>query len=361
MDNDYTHSYNNNGGNDITRTQPQQPSVGNRPPFRQAPPMPPQGYGPGRPPVQRPNQYHRPSQPNPRPNKGISPIAIIAITVAGLAIVVVLFIFVIKPLIWGDNNRTIDRNIHDERTLDNNSSATTEAVNSSNNIFNQIEQNMVSINGGTFTMGATYEQSDMAMNREYPAHSVTVSNFKISKYEVTQEQWKAVMSDNPSVNIGDNRPVDNVSWNDCQRFISRLNELTGKNYRLPTEAEWEFAARGGNNSQNYIYSGSDYAESVAWHSGNSGNTTHDVGQLQPNELGLYDMSGNVFEWCSDFFGDYTYNEQYDPTGPGSNSSNQHVGRGGGYNLGQKLCRVSGRTPGKAGYRSNSLGLRLAHD
>lgn len=359
MDNKYTRPYNNNGGDDTTRTQPQHSSMGNRPPFRQAPPMPPQGYRPSRPPMQRPSQYTRPIPPKPRHNKGISPIAIIAIAVAGIAIVVSLFIFVIKPLIWSDNNRSLNRDIYDERGLTDNSVAT--EANSSNNIFNQIEQNMVSVNGGTFTMGATFEQNDMAMSREYPTHTVTVPNFKISKYEVTQEQWKAVMSDNPSVNIGDNRPVDNVSWNDCQRFISRLNELTGKNYRLPTEAEWEFAARGGNHTQNCIYSGSDYAESVAWHNGNSGNTTHDVGQKQPNELEIYDMSGNVFEWCSDFYGNYSYDDQYDPTGPGSSSSNQHVGRGGGYNLGHKLCRVSGRTPGKADYRSNSLGLRLAHD
>lgn len=360
MDNSYNRPYNNNGGDDITRTQPQRPPMGSRPPFRQAPPMPPQGYGPGRPPMQQPTQYTRPISSKPRPNKGLTPIAIIAIAVAGIAIVVALFIFVIKPLIWSDNNRTLNRDIHDESVLADNSTVSTE-VNSSNSIFNQIEQNMVSVNGGTFTMGATFEQNDMAMSREYPTHTVTVSNFKISKYEVSQEQWKAVMSDNPSVNIGDNRPVDNVSWNDCQRFISRLNELTGKNYRLPTEAEWEFAARGGNHAQNCIYSGSDYAESVAWHSGNSGNATHDVGQLQPNELGLYDMSGNVFEWCSDFYGEYSRSDQHDPTGPGSNSSNQHVGRGGGYNLGDKLCRVSGRTPGKANYKSNSLGLRLAHD
>ena len=358
MNNDYTRPYNNNGGDDITRTQPQRPPIGNRPPFRQAPPMPPQGNRSNLPPMRQPNQYTRPIN-NPQQNKrnGISPLAIIAIGVACVAIAVVLFIFVVKPLIDNGNEERLTTSREQLAPLSEN----TLTASSSNNIFDEIEQNMVSVNGGTFTMGATFEQNDMAMSREYPTHTVTVPNFKISKYEVTQKQWKAVMTDNPSVNIGDNRPVDNVSWNDCQQFINRLNELTGKNYRLPTEAEWEFAARGGNYAQNCIYSGSDYSESVAWHSGNSGNTTHEVGQKQPNELGLYDMSGNVFEWCSDYYGDYSYNDQYNPTGPGSNSSNQHVGRGGGYNLGHKLCRVSGRTPGKANYKSNSLGLRLAHD
>lgn len=348
-----------NDDTSVTRTQPQ------RPQFKTPPPMPPMGNRSNLPPMRGNTNNMRPPQPPkpPQNNKknSLSPIAIIAIAVSALAIIIALFIFVIKPLVFDGNDsegrRTTER-INDTQISP--ESTSNPATSTNDRILAQIENDMVTINGGTISIGATYEQEN-PMDREYPIHEVTISSFKLSRYEVTQEQWQAVMTENPSHNIGANRPVDNVSWNDCQRFINRLNQLTGKNYRLPTEAEWEFAARGGNNSRNCQFSGSDYADGVAWHSGNSGNTSHDVGQKQPNELGLYDMSGNVFEWCSDFYGNYSYGHQYDPTGPSSSSSNQHVGRGGGYNLGAKFCRVSGRTPGKANYKSTSLGLRLAHD
>ena len=150
---------------------------------------------------------------------------------------------------------------------------------------------MVYVSGGTFTMGATSEQGSDAYDWEKPAHSVTLSGYYIGKYEVTQELWKAVMGSNPSRFKGDNLPVEQVSWDDVQEFLRKLNAMTGKRYRLPTEAEWEFAARGGNSSRGYKYSGSNSLGSVAWYYDNSGSRTHAVGTKSPNELGIYDMSG----------------------------------------------------------------------
>jgi len=155
------------------------------------------------------------------------------------------------------------------------------------------EWGMVFVEGGTFMMGATSEQESDAFDWEKPAHRVTLSDFYIGKYEVTQAQWKAVMGSNPSYFKGDNLPVERVSWGDCQEFIRKLNERTGLTFRLPTEAEWDYAARGGNRSRGYKYSGSDDPDEVAWYWDNSGIKTHPVGQKRANELGLYDMSGNV--------------------------------------------------------------------
>lgn len=191
---------------------------------------------------------------------------------------------------------------------------------------NKLINNMVYVSGGTFTMGATSEQGSDVRSDEKPTHSVTLSSYYICKYEVTQALWRAVMGSNPSNFKGDNLPVESVSWNDCQTFINRLNSYTGRNFRLPTEAEWEFAARGGNYSRHYKYSGSNYIGDVAWYDNNSGNRTHPVGTKQPNELGLYDMSGNVYEWCSDWDGSYSSYSQSDPTGP--NSGSCRVERGG---------------------------------
>jgi formylglycine-generating enzyme required for sulfatase activity len=162
------------------------------------------------------------------------------------------------------------------------------------------EPEMVFVEGGTFLMGSSIGDAD-----EQPIHKVTLSSFSIGKYEVTQAQWQAVMGNNPSYNKGcDNCPVEQVSWNDIQGYIQKLNAQTGKQYRLPTEAEWEYAARGGKKSRDYNYSGSDYMRNVAWSNGNSGSSSHSVGGKQPNELGIYDMSGNVWEWCSDWYGPY---------------------------------------------------------
>jgi len=206
-------------------------------------------------------------------------------------------------------------------------------------------------------MGATSEQGSDAYDGEKPTHQVTVSSFSIGKYEVTQEEWEAVMGKNPSYYKGAKRPVEEVSWNDCQEFIRKLNSLTGKQFRLPTEAEWEFAARGGTKSNHYKYAGSNTLSSVAWYDDNSGSTTHPVGQKSPNELGLYDMSGNVWEWCQDWYGDYSSSAQTNPKGPSSGS--YRVVRGGSWDDDARLCRVSSRFIFTPGVTSYSLGLRLA--
>ena len=213
---------------------------------------------------------------------------------------------------------------------------------------------MVYVSGGTFTMGATSEQGNDAGSNEKPAHSVTLDGYYIGKYEVTQALWKAVMDNNPSNFKGDNLPVENVSWNDVQEFIQKLNTMTGKHYRLPTEAEWEFAARGGNNSRGYKYSGSNNIEVVTWY---YRNCTHVVGTKSPNELGIYDMSGNVWEWCQDWYGSYSSSSQLNPTGP--NSGSNCVLRGGSWDDEARFCRVSYRDYGIPDYRCINIGFRLA--
>ena len=218
------------------------------------------------------------------------------------------------------------------------------------------EIEMVWVSGGTFTMGATSEQGSDAYDWEKPAHSVTLSGYYIGKYEVTQKLWKAVMGSNPSGFKGDNLPVENVNWNDVQTFIRKLNQLTGKNYRLPTEAEWEYAARGGNNSRGNKYSGSDNVGSVAWYYENSGSTTHPVGSKSPNELGIYDMSGNVWEWCQDWYGYYSSSSQRNPKGPASGS--HRVYRGGSWLNNARYCRVSDRSYISPDHRNYILGFRL---
>lgn len=221
---------------------------------------------------------------------------------------------------------------------------------------NGVSFEMIPVEGGTFTMGATAEQGADAFDDEKPAHKVNLSSYAIGKYEVTQALWKAVMGNNPSNWQGDNLPVEQVSWNDCQTFISKLNAITGKNFRLPTEAEWEFAARGGKKSKGYKYSGSNDLDEVAWYANNSGSKTHPVGTKKPNELGIYDMSGNVWEWCGDWFGDYISSFQTNPTGPSSRSG--RVNRGGGWSSIAWDCRVSGRSGDYPGRRSYLIGLRL---
>jgi formylglycine-generating enzyme required for sulfatase activity len=215
------------------------------------------------------------------------------------------------------------------------------------------EGQMVFVQGGSFMMG-----SNDGSGNEKPEHQVTLSNFYIGKFQVTQVQWKAIMGDNPSYYKGDDLPVESVSWYDVQEFIKKMKEKTGRIYRLPTEAEWEYAAQGGQNSKGYKYAGSDNLSEVAWYADNSGSKTHPVGQKKSNELGLYDMSGNVWEWCADWYGsDYYKNSpKNNPTGPvnGSNS----VRRGGSWDGHAGICRVSRRsryTPDLRGYR---LGFRL---
>ena len=206
---------------------------------------------------------------------------------------------------------------------------------------NGVAFKMVKVAGGTFQMGATSEQGSKAYDGGYPVHSVTLSDYYIGQTEVTQELWEAVMGINPSKFKGDNQcPVEKVSWEDCQEFIEKLNRLTGKNFRLPTEAEWEYAARGGNKSKGYKYSGSNDADAVAWYGDNSGGKTHPVATKQSNELGLYDMSGNVWEWCQDWYGDYSSNSQTNPRGASTGSL--RVLRGGSWNDIARGVRVSYR-------------------
>ncbi len=225
---------------------------------------------------------------------------------------------------------------------------------------NDVSFTMVAVEGGTFTMGATPEQGSDAESNEKPAHQVTLSGYSIGQTEVTQALWVAVMGSNPSQFTGDlQRPVEWVSWEDCQSFIAKLNQLTGQNFRLPTEAEWEFAARGGNKSKGYKYAGSNTLGDVAWCKATSGDKTHAVATKSPNELGLYDMSGNVCEWCQDGYGAYSSGAQVNPTGPASGWS--RVIRGGGWIFDAWYCRVSNRDNCSPSSRLNLSyqGLRLA--
>ena len=222
---------------------------------------------------------------------------------------------------------------------------------------NGVSFKMIRVEGGTFTMGATSEQGSDAYNDEKPTHRVTLSTYYMGETEVTQALWQAVMGSNPSNFQGANRPVEKVTWDDCKTFISKLNSLTGKNFRLPTEAEWEYAARGGNRSNGYKYSGSNALGNVAWYDDNSGGETHPVKTKSPNELGLYDMSGNVREWCQDRYGTYESGAQTNPMGPSSGSL--RVCRGGGWSNDAGGCRVSYRSYNAPGDRLSDLGLRLA--
>lgn len=220
---------------------------------------------------------------------------------------------------------------------------------------------MMLVEGGTFEMGATAEQgTDEPDENEYPVHTVNLSSYYICQTEVTQELWKTVMHDNPSLIIGDlSRPVDCVKWDMCQNFIAALNTLLENRVeiRMPTEAEWEFAARGGNKSQGYKYAGSNNADDVAWYDANSDGKTHPVATKSPNELGLYDMSGNLWEWCSDWQGHYRPAELTNPTGP--DNGTHHIMRGGSWTYDPSFCRVSRRNYISSVIRASNCGLRLA--
>ena len=218
---------------------------------------------------------------------------------------------------------------------------------------NGISFTMKLVEGGTFQMGSNDSDAD---SDEKPVHNVTLSSYYIGETEVTQALWKAVMGSNPSFYKGDNLPVEQVSWNDIQEFIRKLNQKTEKNFRLPTEAEWEYAARGGKTSKGYKYAGSNTIDNVAWYIDNSGSKTHAVKGKNPNELGFYDMTGNVLEWCSDWYGSYSSGSQTNPQGPSSGSS--RVLRGGGwYNI-ARYCRVSDRNSSAPVSSGIDLGFRL---
>ena len=221
-----------------------------------------------------------------------------------------------------------------------------------------VEFTMVAVEGGTFSMG-----SNDGYDYEKPIHQVTLDSYCIGQTEVTQALWQAVMGSNPSYFKGTSNPVENVSYKDCIRFIKKLNKLLkdqlpqGRKFRLPTEAEWEFAARGGNKSKGYKYSGSNSISTVAWYGGNSGDTTHPVKQKASNELGLYDMSGNVSEWCRDWYGYYSSSPQNNPKGPGKGYG--RMLRGGSWYTAVQHCRSADRRSSDPGRRGNSCGLRLA--
>lgn len=209
---------------------------------------------------------------------------------------------------------------------------------------------------GTFTMGATSEQENPE-NYEKPAHQVTLTNgYYIGQTEVTQALWKAVMGSNPSYFKGNNLPVEQVSWYDCLNFIARLNDMTGQRFRMPSEAEWEYAARGGHQSRGTQYSGAYSIDNCAWYYGNSRYKTHPVATKQANELGIYDMSGNVREWCQDWYGSYSSNAVTNPTG--SSAGSLRVNRGGSWLYDAGDCRVAIRYCDSPDDRYDHLGLRL---
>ena len=210
---------------------------------------------------------------------------------------------------------------------------------------------MILVEGGTFRMGAAPEQTQSGMkvlDDEYPVHNVTLSTFYLAEFEITSGLWDAVMSGKEYTGYGDEDKPETGSWEDFDNFIAELNRQTGYNFRMPTEAEWEYAARGGRYSKGYVYPGSNYHDEVAWNYRNSGDShlsevewnwwtmrgnncrRHVAGQLKPNELGLYDMGGNVDEWCSDLYGPYSRLDQTNPTGAEPGSTTYHVSRGGSY-------------------------------
>ncbi len=234
---------------------------------------------------------------------------------------------------------------------------------------------MVLVSGGSFTMGCTHEQGSDCNLDEKPASIKKIKTFSISKYEITQIQWESLMGNNPSSNIGCAQcPVENVSWDDIQYFITKLNARTGKKYRLPTEEEWEYAARGGKQSSGFKYSGSNSLDEVGWYYENSGDRrlddnywsassvernngrSHPVGQKKSNELGLFDMSGNVYEWCNDWYKNYHGNKYV-----GDFTGWYRVLRGGGWGIDAKECRVTLRDNSPMDYRNFTVGFRLVSD
>ena len=229
-----------------------------------------------------------------------------------------------------------------------------------------LANDMIKVQGGTFLMGAAENDTD-ARSDEKPQHSVTLSDYYICKYEVTQELWQAVMDSTSNCNIGwtednglgEEYPAYEVDWNDCISFIQRLNAITGLKFRLPTEAEWEYAARGGRNSKGYMYAGGNVIADVAWYGYNSDNKSHEVMQKKANELGLYDMTGNVFEWCSDWYADdyYSHSEAVNPKGPSGGS--YRVCRGGCMHFSTVGCRLSYRYSDYPDCRARNTGFRLA--
>lgn len=230
---------------------------------------------------------------------------------------------------------------------------------------NGVSFTMVGVEGGTFTMGITHDEvshdnSYYATRSSIPAHQVTVSDFYIGETEVTQMLWNAVMGSYPGYFPGKpDHPVSGASWNECQAFIQKLNELTGKQFRMHTEAEWEYAALGGNKSQGYKYAGSDNIDEVAWYVNNSFKDycTRPVAYKKPNELGIYDMTGNIHEWCQDWYGAFPETSKTNPTGPATGTN--RVARGGGWDSKTYNCVIKYRYSAPPTFKSGHFGLRLA--
>ena len=222
---------------------------------------------------------------------------------------------------------------------------------------NGVTFKMIEVKGGSFMMGSAQDAFG-AESDEFPMHKATVDDFHIAETEVTQELWLAVMGSNPS-GYTDNAqlPVESVTWFDCQNFIEKLNQLTGEKFRMPTEAEWEYAARGGRNSKGYLYSGSDTLAIVGWYKDNAEERPHKVKQLVPNELGIYDMSGNIWEWCSDWQADYTAEDAINPQGP--EQGRTRIVRGGSWLVDAAVCRSADRSSGAPRGGGCIVGLRLA--
>ena len=232
------------------------------------------------------------------------------------------------------------------------------------NLGSSVTFKMITVEGGTFYMGATLEQSNPRVD-EAPAHEVTLSSFLIGETEVTQELWQLVTGCRPTADsyqwdskygVGKEYPAYFINHNDCLAFIEKLNSLTGLKFRLPTEAEWEYAARGGKKSQHFQYSGSDNLDDVAWSDCYSKQKLQPVKSKNANELGIYDMSGNVGEWCSDIYGGYSSEAQTDPTGP--KEGTEYVNRGGRWYFPPVAARNAYRTRYDGSMRYSNLGLRL---
>ena len=226
---------------------------------------------------------------------------------------------------------------------------------------NWVEIEMVFVNGGKFRMGCPNLDGTGCLSDERPRHEVKLRGYYIGKYQVTQGQWKAVMGANPAFFTGgDDRPVDQVSWNDAQEFIKKLNEMTGKKYRLPTEAEWEYAALGGEDDKGEPFGGHEFLADIAWYSYNSRGQTNPAGTRGANELGLHDMLGNVWEWVSDWYDKryYINSPLRNPAGP--RHGDERVYRGCSFNSAENHCRISIRNYAKPEYSVLNLGFRLAH-
>ena len=215
---------------------------------------------------------------------------------------------------------------------------------------------MVSVKGGTFMMGDSSKRGGVAFREEFPVHQVTLSDYYIGETEVTQELWKAVMNYNPSYFKNKDYPVESVTWSEVHQFVNKLNQLTGKKFRLPTEAEWEYAARGGKKGRGFLFAGSDTIDNVVWYDKNSNLKTHPVAQKRANELGLYDMSGNVWEWCEDWYGPYTPNAQTNPTGPATGVD--RVCRGGSWTSYMRYSQIRFRKDLNPSFKSYEVGFRL---